>query len=95
MSPQQFLQLAPPTYYSEEVLQKLKQKMQKGEPLDALWLDVDVKTGRVLQHVGRHRAKVALELGIGFVPVVLYAKDGYDWAEATQLPEKLLPQKVK
>lgn len=87
ISPTKFLSLAGYAIaYDKESLEKVRRRMQTSEPLDALYLDVDVNTHQVRQHEGRHRAKVAQELGIKKVPVLLYAKDGYDWESAKKLP---------
>jgi len=87
MSPTQYLLLTPHTIYKDESSKDLLQKMLNNEKLDALWLDVDVKTNTVRSHEGRHRAKVAEALGIEKVPVILYAREGRDWAKKSQLPE--------
>ncbi len=51
MTPQMFKSLTvEPISYDKDALKTLKQKIQSGEPLDALWLDVDVKLNKVLQH---------------------------------------------
>lgn len=87
MTPQQFRSLTTdPIDYDEPSLTKLKQRMKNGEPIDACWLDVETKTWKVQNHEGRHRAKAAQELGIEKIPVVLYARNGYDWDSADKLP---------
>jgi hypothetical protein len=95
MSPTQFLNLVVPRLsYIEETMRDLKEKMKSGKELDALWLDIDINSNRVTNHEGRHRARAAQDLGIEKVPVVLFAKDGYEWAPANMLPpvEKIKQQ---
>lgn len=75
-----------PPVIGELNLTGLKQKLVNGDKLDALYLDVDVNTFKVQRHEGRHRALAAAQLGIETVPVLLYARDGYDWALAKELP---------
>lgn len=95
MTPEEFLSLAGHAIsYDPKCLEDVRRKMQTGKPLDALWLDVDIYTHQVKSHEGRHRAKVAQELGIEKVPVILYAKDGYEWENAKKLPsvERIIKQ---
>jgi len=88
MTPQQFRSLTTdPISYDEPSLTKLKQRMKRGDPIDACWLDVDSKTWRVQRHEGRHRAKAAQELGIEKIPVILFSKDGYEWDSSDKLPD--------
>ena len=86
MAPAQFLSLTPPAYYDKKSLKKIKERLKAKQPIDALWMDVDITTWQVQRHEGRHRAKTAQDLGIAKVPVVLYAKNGYEWAESKKLP---------
>lgn len=94
MSPERYLSLVAPL--SKEMFEFEKEKgyytdvtdrMKTGKPMDALWLDVDTNTYQVRGHEGRHRAKIAQELGIKELPVILYARDGREWAKASELPE--------
>ncbi|MFH1546881.1 MAG: hypothetical protein ABIC57_00165 [bacterium] len=78
MSPKEFLSLVPPTRYSKETTQELKEKIRKGTPLDPLFLDIDIDSCNVMQHEGRHRAKAAIELDIKKIPVILYHKERYN-----------------
>ena len=87
MSPRMFLSLSTPAYYDQPTLENLQKKIKNKEPLDALWFDVDVNTRKVQRHEGRHRAKAAQKLGIEKVPVILYAKDRYEWEDAKKLPD--------
>ena len=54
---------------------KLRERMERGEPIDAPWLDVDYQTGLVRTQEGRHRAQIAMKLGIPEIPVILYHVD--------------------
>lgn len=94
MSPEKFLSLCSTAFYDEGSLKAITSKMLTGKPLDALFLDIDVNTRKVRSHEGCHRAKVAQNLGIKSVPVVLFAKDGYEWEDAKKLPsvDKILKQ---
>lgn len=75
MTPQEFLYLTPSIIeYDKETLIDLRKKMKKGIPLDPLLLDINEK-GKIENHEGRHRAKVAEMLGIEKVPVLLYCRD--------------------
>lgn len=87
MSPDKFLSLAGKLVAQDNAaVEILKQKMSGGKHLDALWLDVDINKNKVQRHEGRHRALAAKELGIKKVPVILYARDGYEWADKFALP---------
>jgi putative nucleotidyltransferase with HDIG domain len=80
MSPQKFLGFVPslPDYaMDEKSYWNLKNRMQKGLPIDFLNLKIDHKRRKIVGHEGRHRATVAKELGIKQVPVLLYFDD---WA---------------
>lgn len=81
MSPDKFLRLAaklPDELYSKESLEKLKDRMSKGLPIDPLVLIVDMKKKKVTGHEGRHRATVAKKLGISIVPVLIYTGGDYE-----------------
>ena len=61
--------------YSQEAYDSVRGALERGEPIgDPLFLDVNVDTGEVIEHEGRHRALAAQDLGISRVPVVLFAK---------------------
>ena len=74
MYPSVFLGLAAGRPGFQDVIEDLKDKILSRTPLDPLFFDVDIDTGKVLAHEGRHRAKTAQELGIEKVPVILYFK---------------------
>lgn len=75
MSPQTFLRLAVPKLaFSQESLDKLKQRMVSNQEIDPPYLDVDIDSGEILSHEGRHRSQAAIELGITEMPVILYFK---------------------
>ena len=52
----------------------LKARILASEPVDALFLDADPLTGEIITQEGQHRAYLAQELGIAFVPVLIYAR---------------------
>lgn len=58
-----------------ERIDALKDRMKKRLPMDAVWYDVDVATGKVFNQEGRHRAIAAHELGIGKIPLIIYFRD--------------------
>lgn len=72
-TPNKFLSLAKklefPSYNS---LNSLRIAMKSGEPIPHLQLWVDMKTKKVIDHEGCHRATVAKELGIQKIPVFVY-----------------------
>ena len=74
MSPQEFLANAKPLDMDEETrdnIDDLKNHIQEGRELDPLTLfDLDRSSSR--NSDGRHRANVALELGMEIVPVIDY-----------------------
>ena len=55
--------------------QTLRQRLEQGLPLDALFLDADPTTGAVLAQEGQHRAMLAQTLGIDYVPVLVFARE--------------------
>lgn len=65
-----------------DVINQLKDRMRKGEPIDAAYLDVDVNNGRVITQEGRHRAQAAAELGIDEIPVIVFTKDAKGFVPA-------------
>jgi len=78
MRPEEFLSLVPmsPGVIDKRVLEELKRKIKEGVPLDPLFLDVDVETGEVKNHEGRHRALACDEVATcEKVPVILYYRN--------------------
>jgi hypothetical protein len=51
--------------------------IKSGKEIEIPYMDVDIKTGRILNHEGRHRALAAFQLGIKQIPVILYFKEKY------------------
>ena len=49
--------------------------MKKGVEIDPLFVDIEPKYCTITSHEGRHRAKVASELGIEEVPVLIYCRN--------------------
>lgn len=91
MRPVDFLSAVGPSsreHISEEGVKNVVERMEGDLELDPLFLDVDLKRGKVVAHEGRHRAVAAERLGIETVPVLvfIYTKgEGYE--EAT--PERI------
>ena len=72
MTPDKFLQLAPPLLYPfHSSFDYMKKRIKEKLPLDPLilWVDPQIKT--VISHEGRHRATIAKQLGIEKVPVMI------------------------
>ena len=76
MSPEKFLELAPPrgAPYNQKRIDELKEKIKKKE-MDVPYFDVDVDSCQVIDHEGRHRAEASRQLGIKKIPVVLFKKE--------------------
>ncbi len=64
----------PPAGWHGGTLEDLREKMKKGVELDPLFVDIEPKYCSIRSHEGRHRAKVAAELGIEKVPVIIYCR---------------------
>lgn len=80
-TPQKFMSMAhslPDYAMNEKSYFNLHKRMKEGLPIDPLKLVVDMSEKKVIGHEGRHRAKVAQELGIQKVPVLIYTGSGFD-----------------
>lgn len=55
--------------YNRQVIERIKQSLRDKKPVETPFIDLDVKTGQVDAHEGRHRANAAIELGIQEIPV--------------------------
>jgi len=82
VDPKAFLELVDPGFvnrashaFSQQSYDKVLKRIQDGEPLDSVFLDVDVKTGDVIGHEGRHRCAAAIALGVTKVPAILYLRE--------------------
>ncbi len=82
IDPSAFLDLVDPGFvkktshaFSQRSYDKVLQRLQDGEALDSVFLDVDVKTGDIIGHEGRHRCAAAIALGIPKVPAILYLRE--------------------
>jgi len=105
MTPEKFLSLAVPviklddtvyTRYSEEIydkgsLEKIKKRLKNELEIDPLFLDVDIDTGRVSQHEGRHRAFVAHQLSIKKIPVLIYYRKQGEFIEEYGISLQKIP----
>jgi predicted ABC-type ATPase len=58
-----------------ERVDAVKKLMQEKQPLDAVWYDIDITTGKVTNQEGRHRAYAAYELGINRIPLIIYFRN--------------------
>jgi hypothetical protein len=88
MSPDKFLSLAYPLDVPyKDSLNSLRKAMKLGNSIPHLLLYVDMEKKKVIGHEGRHRAKVAKELGIEKVPVFIYTGNYTrtpDWTKEDQ-----------
>lgn len=87
MQPSDFLNAVGPwsrESISEEGVKELMGRMEGDLEIDPLFLDVDLKLGKVVAHEGRHRAIAAERLGIETLPVLVYLyTKGEGYQEAT------------
>jgi len=78
MSPDEFLSKVPKSPWSPDITEmkkrKIKELIDKGVSLEPIFLDIDRKTGKVLEHEGRHRMMVLKEMGVKKVPVFIFYK---------------------
>jgi len=80
ISPQKFINLAAPLderLVNSKSIENLKNRMVNQLPLDPLVLVVDMKTKEVVGHEGRHRARVAMDMGVKIVPVLMLTGSNY------------------
>lgn len=84
MSPKQYLELAlaksdeldrfDERAYDQESLENLRYRMEQELEIDPVSFTVDVESGAIIGHSGRHRAFTAYQLGIETIPVIIYFK---------------------
>jgi len=81
LRPEDFLKIVPKTRMHQPYVDRLKEKIEKREPLDAPWIGISNeecgwawKLPCITEHEGRHRAKAAQELGLPYIPVILCEK---------------------
>ena len=61
--------------HSQDSYDSIHAALERSETIDdPPFLDVNVDTGEIIGHEGRHRALAAHDLGISRIPVVLFAK---------------------
>ena len=82
MPPQEYLQLAlaksdeldrfDERAYDQESLANLRYRMEQELEIDPPSFTVDVESGAITDHSGRHRAFMAYKLGIPTIPVIIY-----------------------
>jgi len=92
MKPLDFLALcAPPLFgktkehpfgFYEPSVRDIDQAICSGEPLWALFLDVDISKNMVVGHEGRHRAYWAWKKGLKLVPVMIFHRRDRGYVEA-------------
>lgn len=60
-------------------LMLVKERLEKEQELDPLYIDYDPYKNQIVRHEGRHRAVAAMQLGIPTVPVyIFFYDDGKD-----------------
>lgn len=70
-------------YYDKEMRTKLTEMLKRGQELDPVWVDLTCKqmdehqTCTTYSHEGRHRARIAQDLGIPFIPAIII-EENYD-----------------
>ena len=104
MSPKRFLELSmkrkikksrfDESAYDQKSLKNLRMRIENELEIDPPTLRVESKTGRVIDHSGRHRAFTAYDLGIKKIPVfVTYIE--YNVSKLGQIDRVELPlQKI-
>jgi hypothetical protein len=77
--PKSYMTILPEKYsqgigadYDYNVINGLKDRMRKKLPIDPVFVDIDIETGKVLTQEGRHRSIAAYELNIGRIPMIVY-----------------------
>lgn len=75
-SPEQFLGAVPQTRINRKTVEAVKEAIKQGEVVETVWVDLDVTTGEVTNHEGRHRATALKELGVKSFPVIQFLKKG-------------------
>jgi len=82
LRPEDFLKIVPPTVFDRKILDGLKDKIRKRQPLDIPFIEMKQedfggllgKVDCIEGHEGRHRAQAAAELGLPYIPVLLCKK---------------------
>jgi len=96
MSPTKFLSLCTkPPQWSQSSIKGIQNRIKQGKAVETPYLDVNIKTGEVTGHEGRHRAIVARRMGIKKIPVHVYFKEykkGQYWGTFVTAKGKRLPR---
>jgi hypothetical protein len=79
LRPEDFLKIVPSTIYTQSIIDDLKEKIRKRQPLDIPFIEMKEedfggllgKVDCIEGHEGRHRAQAARELGLPYIPVLL------------------------
>jgi hypothetical protein len=81
LRPEDFLKLVPETLYHQPYVERIKERIEKKQPLDAPWIGLSDescgwawKLPCITEHEGRHRAKAAQDLNLKTIPVILCRK---------------------
>lgn len=106
MTPEQFLYLCPidnnkpasehMEFMNIEVIHEIIESIKAKKEIEIPFLDIDIKTFKVWQHEGRHRAWACKLLKIKRIPVILYFREDGKFIniKGRKLPkiEEIIPQ---
>lgn len=91
MNPEEYLKLALPNSkdydrfderaYDKGSLENLRNRMKKELEIDPPSFTIDLESGSIIGHSGRHRAFTAWQLGFETIPVVIYYKYAGTYAQ--------------
>lgn len=87
MRPEQFLNLVPvlDKRIKEQSLNNIINRLQAGLPIDIPYLDLDINTCEIQGHEGRHRAYASYLVGLEKIPVAVYLRDGFKYANKEEI----------
>jgi hypothetical protein len=103
MKPEEYLELALPRSdeyekfderaYDQESIENLRYRMQNELEIDPPSFTVDVESGAIIGHSGRHRAFTAYQIGLEQIPVIIYYKYAGQYIQSyggtVQVPENV------